>query len=228
MIVPLLKDCVSGAHYSFRPARGKRSFPVPVLDFWLEFASTYSYLAAMRVDAVARQAGVEVNWRPFLLGAVFKKQGWDTSPFNIFEDKGRHMWRDLERQTEAQGLAFRRPDPFPQPSLLAARVALAPSVAPVKPSFCRAVFAMEFGEGRQIGEPETIAEILGLLDVDPVLALREAQEQAVKDKLRQETEEAQRLFVFGAPTFITEDGELFWGNDRLESAVAWAARQQGN
>ncbi|MGE0211518.1 MAG: 2-hydroxychromene-2-carboxylate isomerase [Parvibaculaceae bacterium] len=201
---------------------------MPVLDFWLEFASTYSYLAAMRVDGVARKAGVEVNWRPFLLGAIFKKQGWETSPFNIFEDKGRHMWRDLERQTEAQGLAFRRPDPFPQPSLLPARLALTASIAPVKPSFCRAVFAMEFGEGRPIGEAETMSDILRLLDVDPDQALREAQSEGVKQKLREQTDEAQRRSVFGAPTFLTQDGELFWGNDRLESAVAWAARQGSN
>jgi 2-hydroxychromene-2-carboxylate isomerase len=138
------------------------------------------------------------------------------------------MWRDLERQTEAQGLAFRRPVPFPQPSLLPARLALTSSVAPVKPSFCRAVFAMEFGEGRPIGEPETMSDILRLLDVDPATALREAQSESVKRKLREETEEAQRLSVFGAPTFLTQDGELFWGNDRLETAVAWAARSVTN
>jgi DSBA-like thioredoxin domain-containing protein len=64
---------------------------VPALDFWFEFASTYSYPAAMRIDALARQAGVEVRFRPFLLGPIFKAQGWDTSPFNLFQAKGRHM-----------------------------------------------------------------------------------------------------------------------------------------
>src|ERR1700730_17799336 len=97
---------------------------VPALDFWFEFASTYSYPAAMRIDALAGKAGVEVRFRPFLLGPIFKAQGWDTSPFNLFPAKARHMWRDVERICAALKLPFRRPDPFPQASLLAARVAL--------------------------------------------------------------------------------------------------------
>lgn len=196
----------------------------PVLDFWFEFASTYSYLATMRIEDLAKRARVQVNWRPFLLGAIFKAQGWDTSPFNIYSDKGKHMWRDLERQTKAQGLAFRRPDPFPQGGLLPARLALTKAVAPKRPAFCRAVYTAEFGEGDQIAEPQTMTRILAGLGLDADAALKEARSEPVKTKLREETAEAQRLSVFGAPTFITSDGELFWGNDRLEQALAWEGR----
>lgn len=94
------------------------------LDFFYEFASTYSYIAAMRLAPVAKTAGVTVRWRPFLLGPIFKAQGWDTSPFNLYPAKGRYMVRDCERQCAALGLAFRLPDPFPQSTLMAARVAL--------------------------------------------------------------------------------------------------------
>lgn len=196
---------------------------MPVLDFWLEFASTYSYLAAMRVEDLAKRAGVKVNWRPFLLGAIFKAQGWETSPFNIYTDKGKHMWRDLERLTKAQGLAFRRPDPFPQSGLLPSRVALTRIVAPQKAAFCRAVYLAEFAEGRAISETSTMADILEGLGLDAEAALDEAASEPVKLRLCEETAEAQRLSVFGAPTFLAGDGELFWGNDRLESALAWAA-----
>ncbi len=96
----------------------------PVLDFWFDFASTYSYPSAMRLRSLAQQAGVAVSFRPFLLGPIFKAQGWSTSPFNLYPAKGRHMWRDLERICADLALPFRRPDPFPQNSLLAARVAL--------------------------------------------------------------------------------------------------------
>ena len=78
----------------------------------------------MRVDALAGKAGVAVQFRPFLLGPILKAQGWDTSPFNLYPAKGRHMWRDLERTCADLGLLFRRPEPFPQSSVLAARVAL--------------------------------------------------------------------------------------------------------
>ena len=96
----------------------------PALDFWFDFASTYSYLAVGRIGPVAAEAGVEVRFRPFLLGPIFKAQGWDTSPFNLYSAKGHNMWRDLERLSEDFGLPFRRPEPFPQNSLLPARVAL--------------------------------------------------------------------------------------------------------
>src|SRR6188768_1941678 len=96
----------------------------PVLDFWFDFASTYSYLAAARIRPLAATANVRVRFRPFLLGPIFKAQGWDTSPFNLYEAKGRYMWRDMERLAAELALPFRRPDPFPQNSLLPARVAL--------------------------------------------------------------------------------------------------------
>src|SRR5262245_66105677 len=125
------------------------------LDFWFEFSSTYSYPTTMRIDAVAAQAGVAVRLRPFLLGPIFQAQGWGTSPFNLYPAKGRYMWRDLERLCADLGLPFRRPDPFPQNSLLAARVALAvPDSA--RSDFCCAVFRAEFGMGRRIAEVSTI------------------------------------------------------------------------
>ena len=81
----------------------------PTLEFWYEFASTYSYLSAMRIEALATAAGVAVEWKPFLLGPIFKAQGWDTSPFNLYPAKGRYMMRDLERLTAERGLRFARP-----------------------------------------------------------------------------------------------------------------------
>ena len=99
-------------------------WPDPVLDFWFDFASTYSYLAAARIRPLAADANVRCALGPFLLGPIFKAQGWDTSPFNLYEAKGRYMWRDMERLAAGLNLPFRRPDPFPQNSLLPARVAL--------------------------------------------------------------------------------------------------------
>ena len=194
------------------------------LDFWFDLASTYSYLTAMRMEPLALAANVEVRWRPFLLGPIFKAQGWDTSPFNLYPDKGRYMWRDMERLAEAQGLALVRPEPFPQHSLLAARAALTPVVAPCQAAFCRAVFQAEFAEGLSISEPATLARIAGGLDLDAEAMLDGAASGAVKERLKEETAEAQRLGIFGAPTFATADGELFWGNDRLEQALAWSRR----
>jgi 2-hydroxychromene-2-carboxylate isomerase len=195
---------------------------MPTLDFWFDFASTYSYPAAMRIGPLAVAASVEVRYRPFLLGPIFKAQGWDTSPFNVYEAKGRHMWRDLERLCADLALPFRRPEPFPQPSLLPARVALVGLGESWGEAFCQAVFHAEFAEGRRIDDAAAIGSILETLKLDPQTVLDAAQAESNKQRLRQQTEEAQRLGIFGAPTFVTSDGELFWGNDRLERALQWA------
>ena len=196
--------------------------PAPVLDFWFDFASTYSYLAAMRIGTLAQDAGVRVRFRPFLLGPIFKAQGWNTSPFNLYPAKGRNMWRDLERSCAELKLPFRRPDPFPQNSLLAARVALAALDQPWGEDFCRALFCAQFAEGRRIDDAAAVGNVLARLKIEPQPVLAAAQSDAIKARLRAQTEEAQRLGVFGAPIFTTADGELFWGNDRLEPALRWA------
>src|SRR4051794_16765870 len=81
---------------------------VPV-EFWYEFASTYSYPAAMRIERLAAEAGVQLRWRPFLLGPIFQEFGWKDSPFNIYPAKGRYMWRDLERICASDGLPLKLP-----------------------------------------------------------------------------------------------------------------------
>jgi 2-hydroxychromene-2-carboxylate isomerase len=195
------------------------------LDFWFDFASTYSYPAAMRIAPLAAAASVTVRFRPFLLGPIFKAQGWDTSPFNLYPAKGRYMWRDLERLCADLGLPFRQPEPFPQPSLLAARVALVGLAQHWGEDFCRAVFKAEFGETGRIDDIATIVRLLTSFGVNADEILAEAQSEPNKLRLRDETQVAQQLGIFGAPSFVTADGELFWGNDRLEHALAWAARR---
>jgi len=197
---------------------------MPEMDFFYEFASTYSYIAAMRIAPLAQAASVTVRWRPFLLGPIFKAQGWDTSPFNLYPAKGRYMWRDLERLCADLGLPFRQPEPFPQPSLLAARVALVGLAEGWGEEFCRAVFRTEFSDASRIDDVATIAQLLIPFGAAPDNVLAKARSEPIKARLRDETQAAQQLGVFGAPSFVTADGELFWGNDRLEHAVAWAAR----
>lgn len=199
--------------------------PSPALDFWFDFASTYSYPSAIRIAALARDATIEIRFRPFLLGPIFKAQGWDNSPFNVYEAKGRYMWRDLDRLCADLSLPFRKPDPFPQHSLLAARTALAAIEQGFGDDFCRAVFHAEFADGKRIDDPAVIADLIRGLKHDAKSVLDRAQSDEIKARLRAQTEEAAKIGIFGAPTFVTGDGELFWGNDRLEQAIAWAKRK---
>ena len=197
---------------------------MPRLEFWYDLASNYSYLAAMRIEPMAAQAGVELAWRPFLLGPIFKAQGWTSSPFNMYPVKGRNMVRDMERIAADRGIRFVMPQPFPAHSLLGVRIALLGEAEGWTARFSKAVFSAAFGTGEDIGKPETLSAILTGLGLDAASIIARTGEEAQKAALRQRTVDAQSRGIFGAPAFITDSGELFWGDDRLEQALRWAVR----
>ena len=193
------------------------------LEFWFEFASTYSYLAAERIETLAAKSGVEILWRPFLLGPIFGSQGWNNSPFNIYPAKGAYMWRDMERLTADYGLKLRRPSTFPRNGLLAARIATAHHEQPWIGDFVRAVYRANFAEDREISDPIVIGDILKVLHLEPTAMLDAANADSNKARLKAQTERAIQLGLFGAPSFTVGE-ELFWGNDRLEQALDFARR----
>jgi 2-hydroxychromene-2-carboxylate isomerase len=197
------------------------------LEFWYEFASTYSYPTAMRIERLAAEAQVDVRWRPFLLGPIFKALGWNDSPFNIYVAKGRYMWRDLERVCAAEGVPLKLPPvKFPQNGLKAARLALSGESEGWTPAFTRAVFLANYAEQKDISDDATLRAILEAVGVDADAALEAANAPENKDALKQQTEEAMARGLFGAPSFVVGD-ELFWGNDRLETALDWANAGSG-
>ena len=193
------------------------------LSFWFEFASTYSYLTVMRIGALAARHDVEIEWRPFLLGPIFADQGWTTSPFNLYPVKGRYMWHDVARRARALGIGFHRPDPFPQNSVLAARVALLALKTPHGVGYCRAVFKAEFADGCSIADPAVLRRLLADTGLDPDL-VDQAGDPAGKQALRDAVDDAKALGIFGAPSFVAGE-ELFWGDDRLEAAIAFCHQQ---
>jgi len=223
------------------PRPEARSGHQPRLQFWYDFASNYSWIAARRIQAAARDAGVALQWKPFLLGPIFAASGWNDSPFNVYPAKGVYAWRDVARLADGLGLALTRPQPFPQNSLQAARLALALPEAAL-PAFTVALFAAEFEQGLGLSEAALRQALAAAsASLEPPLAaasaniesplaaasanmeslLAAAGSDAVKRALRAQTEAAVAAGIFGAPAFIASDGELFWGNDRLEQALAW-------
>ena len=195
------------------------------LEFWFEFASTYSYPASQRIASAARAAGVEIAWRPFLLGPIFKQQGWNDSPFNLYPAKGRYMWRDLERICADLEVPFNRPSQFPRNGLVAARLACAFQDEAWISVLVPALYRASFGDDRDISDPEVVRSVLVEIGESPAL-LAQADDVAVKDRLRAQTEHAVKVGIFGAPSFMVGE-ELFWGNDRLDAAIAWAASGKG-
>ena len=193
------------------------------MEFWFDFASTYSYPAAMRIDQLAETASVPIAWRPFLLGPIFAAQGWNDSPFNIYPAKGRHMWRDVERICAKGGIPLQHPSRFPRNGLLAARVANHFAPAPWVPTFCRSVFLANFAEDREIADPEVLRDCLDRLGLSGAALIAEAQSETAKASLRTAVAHAQEIGLFGAPSFVVA-GEVFWGNDRLDDALTWATQ----
>jgi 2-hydroxychromene-2-carboxylate isomerase len=196
------------------------------IGFWFEFASTYSYPAAMRVASVAAARGVDVEWKAFLLGPIFRAQGWNDSPFNLYPTKGRYMWRDLARLCEELELTFVRPSQFPRGSLLAARIACSSAREPWLPAFVRAVYDANFARDQDVADPAVVARCLETAGQRAEPLIEAAGAEASKRKLRAQCEQAVQLGIFGAPSFVVGD-ELFWGNDRLEAALAWHAAHVG-
>jgi 2-hydroxychromene-2-carboxylate isomerase len=201
---------------------------LPSIDFWFDCASTYSYLSAKRIGPMAAAAGVSVNWRPFLLGPVFAAQGWATSPFHIYPAKGRYMIRDIQRIAAERGLPFKLPEVWPANSVKAARLVLAANELGCGGSVATAVFEAEFARGEAIGDDAILQQLLINSSHDSARLVARSGEQYIKDQLRHNTAEASRISIFGAPAFTTLDGEMFWGDDRLEQALRWATKDLNN
>lgn len=196
------------------------------LEFWYEFASTYSYLSVMRIRELAEREGVVIKWKPFLLGPIFRSQGWSTSPFNIYPAKGKYMWRDMERLCAGYGIPFSRPTEFPRSGLLAARVALIAESEGWCGEFSKMVFHSNFAEDKDISGEDVITSILDSLGKSGAQVIEHAKSDETKLKLRAQSEQAMEKGIFGAPTFAAGD-EIFWGNDRLEDAVDWLKQNGG-
>lgn len=183
------------------------------LEFWFDFASTYSYLSSVRL---AHRK--DVAWRPFLLGPVFHDiHGTADSPFNRNEPRRAYMWRDVAREANALGVAFHVPSVFPRGSLLATRVALLAEAEPWIGPFVRSVFEANFVDDRDISDEGVVVELLRAQTKEAEAFLTRAKEPATKARLFERTKAAKERGIFGAPTFFVK-GELFWGNDRLTEA----------
>ena len=192
----------------------------PRIEFWFEFASTYSYPAAMRIESLALKHGIPVDWRVFLLGPIFKDVGWDDSPFNLCPAKGRYMWQDMERVCKDLGIPLNRPSAFPRNGLLASRIACRYSDEPWLPQFVKSVYTANFARDLDIAATKTLEECLAGCVDDPKRIIEDAQSSQSKKALRAQTEEAKDRGIFGAPTFFV-GGEMYWGNDRLEMALSF-------
>ena len=192
------------------------------IEFWFEFGSNYSYLSLMRIEATARPQDIQIVWKPFLLGPIFHALGMNNSPFVLQKEKGAYVRLDMERQCRKYGLRWTQPSTFPRLGVLPLRLALLGADQPWMGDFCRRVMELNFVLDQDINDAEAMAHILNELDLPATDLLAQAQSDAVKLRLREQTEVARQRGIFGAPTFFV-GSEMFWGNDRLDDALLFAA-----
>ena len=196
--------------------------PLPEIEFWFEFGSNYSYLSVMRIEDEARRHAVRIVWKPFLLGPIFRILGFENSPFVLQKEKGAYVWQDMARQCRKYGLRWTPPSTFPRLGVLPLRVALIGAEQPWIGAFCRQVMELNFVLDQDINQPDRLAGILTQLGLPAADILDRAQAEPTKALLREQTEQARARGIFGAPTFFIGT-EMFWGNDRLDDALLFAA-----
>lgn len=196
---------------------------MPTIDFWYDFASPYAWMAAERIDDLAGAAGVAVRWRPFIIGPILRLRPDNPSPFqNATPAQRAYRRRDVERLCARYGLKLRWPTSYPRNSLLGARLARAAS-DDIRPALSRAIYRANFVEDREIADATILREVVAAQGLDADALLNRALSDDNKRGLMKDVDEAIALGIFGAPSMQVGD-ELFWGNDRLELAIAWAQR----
>ena len=192
------------------------------IDFYFDYSSPYGYFAAMKIDALAAKHGRGVNWKPILLGAVFKITGGQ--PLPTLPLKGPYALRDILRSARFYDVPYKQPTKFPVATQAPARAfywandrdpALAKKLA-------QTLYQAYFVQDRDISSPEITADVAAALGLKREEVLAALNDTAVKDRLKNEVDAAIKLGVFGSP-YIVVDGEPFWGIDRFDQLERWLA-----
>ena len=194
------------------------------IEFYFDFSSPYSYIASEQIESLAARTGRGLQWRPILLGAVFKASGG--APLTeVYGPKARYSVRDFARSAAFVGVPYRHPTVFPIGAVAASRAVLwlqreqASKAAP----YIHAVFRAFFVDDRNVGDSTVALDVAQSLGIDAARLAAGVQEDAIKNSLRVEVEQAIARGVFGAPTIFV-DGEMFWGHDRFDQVERWITR----
>jgi len=182
------------------------------LDLYWDFSSPYAYLGSTQADALAARTGATLRWRPMLLGGLFRAIGQADAPILTFSPaKQRHVMKDLERWAEYLEVPYKFPTRFPMVTIKSLRVYLAlPEER--KAGFRERTFRAYWAEDRDISDDGELRALIGE-GADEILA--RTADPAIKEELKVATEKAAAAGVFGAPTWVVDETELFWGQDRI-------------
>ena len=193
--------------------------PDPI-EFYFDFSSPYGYLASERIDAIAARHGRDVTWRPYLMGVAMKTTG--STPLVNRPMMGAYSRHDMARSARRLDLPLTFPDSFPIATVATCRAVYwrERTDAAAAKALAQALYRAYFVDGRNISEPDVVADVAAGTGADRDALLAGIQEPAVKDRLKEVTGAAIERGVFGSPFFIVDD-EPFWGHDRMDEVDRW-------
>jgi len=191
------------------------------IDFWFSIGSTYTYLTISRLNEVSTQEGLTFNWYPFSVRKIMMDM--DNIPFTppAKKIKSDYMWRDIERRAGFYGFNPKIPAPYPLTQFdLANKLAILGMNEGWGIDYVISTYKRWFEQGKEPATEPNLSEILQELKLNKDEVIAQAQSTEIENKYLENTEKAYSLGVFGSPTFIFE-GEVFWGDDRLEDCIKW-------
>jgi len=183
------------------------------VEFYYDFASPYSYLASTQIEKLCEGCNAGLEWRPFLLGGVYKETG-NRAPLEV-PSKFDYLKKDLKDWAKYYRIELNFPSLFPLNSVKAMRGALVLRGLDKFNKYNHSLFRLYWVNGKDLSNDEVLKEAVAELGIDPERFIEKISRQEIKDRLREETAEAARRGAFGAPTFFVGE-EMFWGNDRLK------------
>ena len=197
------------------------------IEFWFSIGSTYTYLAVMRLAAVEKNTGIRFVWRPFSVRALMQEM--NNLPFVGKPAKEAYMWRDLERRASRLGIDISLPVQYPLKHFdRANRLAILGREEGWIEDYVRNAYRLWFCEGLPAGDEENARRSLEAAGQSPQRALMQAESETIQKRYEEATDEARSLGLFGAPSFVVDGRELFWGDDRLEDAIEFARMDSGS
>jgi len=193
-----------------------------MIEFWFSVGSTYTYLSIMRLAEFEQQSDIAFVWRPFSVRQIMIEM--DNIPFRTKPVKAAYMWRDIERRAAMYGLKARVPVPYPlQQWDTANRVAVLGAAEGWIADYTRATYRRWFEQGQEPGSEPNLSDSLREIGQEPARVLGRAASAEIGAAYELATDAARKRGIFGSPTFVVGD-ELFWGDDRLDDAIAWHRR----
>ena len=191
------------------------------IDFYFSIGSTYTFLSVTRILDIEKKNNIKFNWKPFSVRAIMKEM--NNIPFpKDKKNKVDYMWRDIERRAKSYGFFAKTPVPYPLSEFdLANQIATLGLEEGWGIDYVRLTYKKWFQEGKEPAIDPSISEVCDELKLNKNEIITAAKDQIIQNKYLLNTDSARNNKIFGSPTFVV-NSEIFWGDDRMEDAIAWS------